>query len=157
MSLYMSITPQDPANGGPTRRDRVAHLPAGKYAIGDPCYTVPDDLWMEYLEAGTEGQDLYYVDGKTIQLSDGRLVAAHGTAWGDGCYPATDGFVYPVDAGLLGVVQVFDGEQVRGDLAQVKEFDAPFTVSYEDGEVIIGSLVISTDQSSDDDYDDEEE
>jgi hypothetical protein len=142
-------------DNGINRRSRVAHLPAGRYAVGDPCYHVPDDLWMEYLEAGTEGDTLYDVDGKTIQLSDGRLVAAHGTAFGDGVYKGTDGFEYGVDAGLLGVVQLLDGETVDPRLGTEVTFPAAFTVSYDeaaDGTVEIGHLFIPTDA----DYETEE-
>ena len=68
-------------------KDRVATLPAGTYWIGDPCYFVPDELWMEYLEAnnGVDQERMAFdIDGLTVQLSDGRHVASHYTAWGDG-------------------------------------------------------------------------
>ena len=128
------------------RQDRVAHLPAGKYYVGDPCYFTPNDLWISYLDAGTDGDVIYDVDGKTITLDDGRLVAAHGTAHGDGNYKGSNGEYYFVDAGLLGAVQLLPGEQIeRSDLGTVVEFAEPFTVSYEDGTVFVGSISIDTD------------
>lgn len=130
-----------------TPKDRVACLPEGTYWVGDPCYFVPDELWMEYLQTGGEH---YEIGGLTIQLSDGRLVAAHGTAYGDGVYKGSDGFGYGVDAGLLGVVQVLPGDNEPSEgLGTKVTFDQPFTVSYESGTVEIGHIRIDTDSDDD--------
>ena len=138
-------------------KDRVATLPAGTYWIGDPCYFVPNELWMEYLEAnnGVDQERMAFdIDGLTVQLSDGRHVASHCTAWGDGLYKGSDGFEYGVDAGLLGAVQVLDSDidQGREYLGTKVTFEQPFTVSREGGTVIIGSIRIETDEDEGDDY-----
>ena len=138
-------------------KERVATLPAGTYWIGDPCYFVPDELWMEYLEAnnGVDQERMAFdIDGLTVQLSDGRHVASHYTAWGDGCYEGSDGFEYGVDAGMLGAVQVLDTDIDQGNerLGTKVTFDRPFTVSRDGGTVIIGSIRIETDEDEGDDY-----
>lgn len=147
-------------NTDPKRR--VATLPAGTYLIGDPCYFVPNDLWYEYIRANGGGVD---IEGLTVQLSDGRLVAAQGTAFGDGVYKGSDGFEYVVDAGMIGAVQALEGEEAKPEgyrfaLGTKVTFDREFTVSYEDGTITIGHITIPTSGDGsewDDDYDNEEE
>lgn len=142
-------------------KDRVAVLPAGTYLIGDPCYFVPDELWMEYLRANRGD---IAIEGLTVQLSDGRHVAAQRTAYGDGEYRGSDGFLYGVDAGLIGAVEALEGEEAkpagyREALGTKVTFNDPFQVSYEDGKITIGHIIIDTDPSWEEDegdWDDEE-
>ena len=32
--------------------DPTVRMPAGTYVVGDPCYSVPDHRWMEWLASG---------------------------------------------------------------------------------------------------------
>ena len=79
-------------------------VPKGSYAIGDPCYAVPNDDWSDLLDSCT-----YFESPIGYVVKDGVQkfpVLAFGTKWGDGCYRGTDGKTYPVDAGLIGLVPV---------------------------------------------------
>ncbi len=116
-------------------------LPEGIYYVGDPCYSLSDELWDEYLHIAD-----FYLDGKTVMLSDGRLVASVSTCWGDGVYVGSDERTYPVDAGVLGAVQAIDGDDRPPEvLAQTKVFAKPFDVTYQEGTVVIGDISIDTD------------
>ena len=140
-------------------RIRSVQMPAGTYWIGDPCYAVPNDRWMEWLQAADyENQDVLIAD------LDGRPVLGIGTAYGDGTYPGDDGNSYPVDAGLIGAVpiELVDGEP--DGMAKVT-FAAAFDCESTDGLISIGHIDIDTDpdeEPEDDGYewdeaDDEEE
>jgi hypothetical protein len=55
-------------------------MPAGRYWVGDPCYAVPSERWMEWLEAAD-----YMNAGRYLLAElDGRSVLGIGTAYGDG-------------------------------------------------------------------------
>lgn len=132
-------------------------MPAGRYWLGDPCYSVPDDRWMEWLKAARFDEP----DGRRFLLAelDGYPVMAIGTAHGDGEYPGSDGFSYPVDAGLIGLVPVElvpEGETPFG--ARTETFDSTFTCTYEEegGVIVLGHIEIKTDWDDDEDYEDEE-
>lgn len=122
-------------------------MPAGKYWVGDPCYAVPNDRWMEWLEAGD------YMSSPRFQLADldGRPVLGIGTAYGDGAYYGSDGNIYPVDAGLIGVTPA---ELVEGnpDGMQLVNFPQDFICSYHDGTITLGHISIDTDDDDEDDY-----
>jgi hypothetical protein len=78
-------------------------VPSGTYAIGDPCYAVPNDDWADLLESCDYFRNpIGYVKTGEQKFS----VLGFGTKWGDGCYRGTDGKAYPVDAGLIGLVPV---------------------------------------------------
>lgn len=79
-------------------------MPAGEYIVGDPCYAVPDERWMEWLEASdyTNSDRMHPLLGEL----DGRSVLGFSTQFGDGVYHGTDGHEYGVDAGLIGLVPV---------------------------------------------------
>lgn len=125
-------------------------MPAGKYWVGDPCYFVPDTRWMEWLEAAD------YLNSPRILVAeiDGYPVAGVGTAYGDGCYPGSDGYSYGVDAGLIGVTPIEVARNVtREDLGTLVEFDKPFVCSYTDGVIRLGHISINTeDDAEDEDY-----
>lgn len=78
-------------------------VPKGKYVLGDPCYAVPDDMWMPWLE------NAKYEDNRLVlvgQTPSGHWVLGLSTQYGDGGYLGSDGFEYGVDAGLIGLVPV---------------------------------------------------
>lgn len=134
-------------------------VPAGKYVLGDPCYAVPEDKWMELLEScnyfenpiGTFSQ---YTRGDTHN----HYIVAFSTRWGDGCYRGTDGNSYPVDAGLIGLVPLAVCKDViRDDLSQVVTFDKPTKCSSDgEGKLRFGHITIDTDPAQDEEEEDED-
>lgn len=135
-------------------------LDPGTYLIGDPCYSfsnaLPHEVWMKWLE------DTNYLDEQRILDGSvkGMRIAASTTRHGDGTYPDQDGFMYDVDAGLLGAVRIEFLETLHPTLVgksreeleeatgmRVVEFDRSFHIEYDEnsGTVTIGHIVISTD------------
>jgi len=135
-------------------------VPAGRYILGDPCYAVPEDKWMELLEScnyfenpiGTFSQ---YTRGDTHNY----YIVAFSTRWGDGSYRGTDGNVYPVDAGLIGLVPLcLQPKVLRDDLCTVVTFDKPTKCSSNgDGKLRFGHITIDTDPAQDEEEEDEDE
>lgn len=119
-----------------------AVLPAGRYYVGDPCYSIPDELWMEWLEAAN------YLDNPRVLVAEvgGHTALGVGTAYGDGEYHGSDGNSYGVDAGLIGVVPEELGKNGSTLYAtQLVEFDTDFECRYEDGVIVLGHIRIDTD------------
>ena len=86
----------------------TVYVPAGKYVIGDPCYTVPDADWHKLLESCD-----YF--NRPIGISGGFEVLAFPTKYGDGVYRDQVGRKYPVDAGLIGCILLSD---IQANIAQ---------------------------------------
>jgi hypothetical protein len=130
-------------------------VPAGKYILGDPCYAVPDSDWDALL------QSCNYFESPIGYIKDGLQefpVLAFGTRWGDGCYAGTDGNLYPVDAGLIGLVpaEVVDMEALRSDLHTVVTFTTAVKCSTDgNGKLRFGCITIDTDPAQDEEEDDE--
>lgn len=136
-------------------------LPLGVYLVGDPCYAFSpqrNNLWQDWLKDSWRG-----IDPNQQTVMDGRVgglqVAAVPTAFGDGAYADQDGFVYSVDAGLLGAVRVSHLHTLypmlagmsydyieHATLMRVVTFTEPFTVSFDadTGTVRVGHLRIET-------------
>jgi hypothetical protein len=119
-------------------------MPAGKYYLGDPCYSVPDDRWIEWLDAA----DSENAGRVLIADLDGHKIIGFGTAYGDGEYRDQHGNTYGVDAGLIGLVPVeiaenpYEGQEGCG---RIVEFTEPFECSrYKDGTLKFGEIVIET-------------
>ena len=81
-------------------------LPAGKYAIIDPCYIIESEDYQRLLdETGFFGYEepfenqIIFTDSRTK-----KQFAIIGTAWGDGMYHDKDGNDYPVVAGCIGCI-----------------------------------------------------
>jgi hypothetical protein len=115
-------------------------MPAGEYWVGDPCYAVADERWMEWLEAAD------YMSEPQILLAelDGKPVIGISTAYGDGEYLDEQGRSYPVDAGLIGLTPV---ELVTGEPSEMHKvtFANDITCSYDDGTINLGNISIDTD------------
>jgi len=72
-------------------------LPPGRYYIGDICYALKNDIYDDIWG------DVYdYSDGK-FEV-DNSVFAVAGTKYGDGGYKGSNGFIYDVDAGVIGMV-----------------------------------------------------
>jgi hypothetical protein len=137
----------------PQRRDMEAvknigsiTMPAGEYFVGDPCYSVPGERWMEWLNAADyENEDRYL-----LAELDGRPVLGIGTAFGDGEFPGSNGERYPVDAGLIGLVPCKLSKEEDPFGAHRETFDRSFECSYDDGKIHLGHITIDTEN---DEYD----
>lgn len=82
----------------------VIVVPAGEYWLGDPCYSVPDEDWMPWLEAA-DFRDERFVLWAQVPGTE-FWVLGLSTQYGDGCYTDEQGNEYGVDAGLIGLVPV---------------------------------------------------
>lgn len=138
-------------------RNVEVEVPAGQYILGDPCYAVPEDEWMELLESCD------YFDnpiGKITRRDKSYYrIVAFSTRWGDGSYSGTDGNIYPVDAGLIGLVPIqllgSDAHALRDDLSKIVTFYTPTKCSSDgEGKLRFGHITIDTDPA-DEEEDDE--
>lgn len=128
-------------------------VPAGKYWLCDPCYAVPENLWMDLLNSCD------FFNGPVGNVTDSRGgvhdVLAFGTAYGDGCYVDQHGNTYPVDAGLIGLVPVELGEP--GALGTLVEFTRDTMCTNEGGKMQFGGYKINTLNDEDFDYEEDDE
>lgn len=128
-------------------------IPAGKYYLGDPCYSVPDSEWMDL------GATCDWFENPVGTLRDGTKIYAMSTAWGDGEFRGSDGFYYGVDAGIIGLVPVTVklDDDFMPELVKVVEFDHPVMMFEDKGVLHFGHISIDTDPRPDyDDYTGEE-
>ena len=141
-------------------------LPPGKWWIGDPCYVFPHDgpmaeKWDELLAKSN------FLEGEMpVELDDGKIkVWAASTCYGDGRYPSSIGFDFPVDAGLIGIIPIETVAYLNrtdvdlNQLGYILNFKTPFCIKAEDGMFTFGHITINTcsDDYDEDDYDDDEE
>ena len=68
----------------------------GKFYVGDPCYALPDEIYY-----GIWDDKYNFEDGLIETDTEDWLV--HGTAYGDGSYPSSEG-TFGVDSGTLSVI-----------------------------------------------------
>jgi hypothetical protein len=124
-------------------------VPSGTYVIGDPCYAVPDKDWDSLL------QSCNYFESPIGYVKDGVQkfpVLAFSTKWGDGSYRGSDGNVYGVDAGLIGLVPV----EIVEDLSEheVVNFSKDSLCVYDgSGKLKFGHITIDTDPSDEEEED----
>lgn len=113
--------------------------------MGDPCYSVPDERWIEWLEAAD------YMSEPDILLADidGKPVLGISTAHGDGQYYDEEGRSYPVDAGLIGLVPVELAEGEPSGAHRVTFTSDILCETYE-GKIVLGHITIDTDPDEDD-------
>lgn len=125
-------------------------VPAGTYWLGDPCYTVPKDQWMEWLDAADfEIQ----TDIIAARSSDGYLALGVTTEFGDGGYEDNYSRILDVDSGLIGLVEVawVPDLQEEGGTRYKVTFDNPVECYRRDGVITIGDIQIPTALEDDDD------
>ena len=124
----------------------MKRLKAGKYFVGDPCYVIPEDRWLEYLDLMKKSA-LYKETGGNQALfeMDGHQVWVASTMYGDGEYPGSDGYHYPVDAGLIGVtpIELCKLDQFTDECGRTIEVNG-LGVDEEGGTIYIGSIAIPT-------------
>ena len=121
-------------------------LPEGKYYIGDPCYVINSGKWSEFC-------DVYWdTPNGGIFDFDGFSVCAFNTQWGDGCYPASNGAMLSVDAGLIGAIPLalcLGGDRSEGT---VVEFARSFLCHRDtNGLLHFGDFTVMTGDEDDED------
>jgi len=124
-------------------------VPQGSYVIGDPCYAVPDKDWDGLL------QSCNYFESPIGYVKDGVQkfpVLGFGTKWGDGSYRGTDGRVYDVDAGLIGLVPVELVKNLAEHTILVLNKDT-LCVNDGSGKLTFGHITIETDPSEEEEDD----
>jgi len=121
----------------------------GKYYLGDPCYVVPDDKWMDLLESC----DYFNKPTGFVVIGENQYsVHAFSTAYGDGCYDGSNNFDYGVDSGLIGLVPVAVCPDPNLRLVTIIEFDVDTVVTCHYGKMDFGSVTIDTDFCDDSYY-----
>ena len=91
-----------------------------KFWIGDPCYhpMFKDyDVWMDLLTKTD-----YFENGGQVVTFEGRQIAAISTKYGDGTYASNKGYLFPVDAGLIGFVEYKEGDDTDQGLTTLVDF-----------------------------------
>jgi hypothetical protein len=132
-------------------------MPAGKYYVGDLCYTMHDE-WNEVCgRVFPDNSD--QTNYGEFTLADGRRFAIYSTAYGDGTYHSSEGTYHAVDSGSIGCILESDIKDNTyehiDDLGAVIEFKTEFETSELDGTIHIGHVEIYT--GDEDDYDEEED
>jgi hypothetical protein len=135
-------------------------LPAGRYFVGDPCYTAGKDdaAWQAWCSTADFGSD----DVMAATFNGLPVVGLH-TAHGDGSYRDFDGREYGVDAGLIGAVpeelikkmDISDEDLTgSGHWVETKE---PFVLEQGSigGLLMIGNVIIETDPADDEEEDEQ--
>lgn len=119
-------------------------VPAGTYVLGDPCYAVPDALWVE---AG-ESCDWWEASPIATVTAEGKeyKILGFSTAYGDGSYNCRDGIEYPVDAGLIGLVpiELANPQDPHYPLNRLVVFDRETLCTNDDGVMQFGDIHIDT-------------
>ena len=124
-------------------------VPAGSYWLGDPCYSIPRNLWNEWLNAAVLEDNMNALMGHT---SEGYLALGIGTESGDGRYKDNYSRLLYVDSGLIGLVEeawVPHLQSEEGTRYKVT-FDNPVECYSRDGVITIGDILIPT---ADEDFD----
>jgi hypothetical protein len=131
-------------------------MQAGKYWVGDLCYVFSDKDWMDACKLFISGNDC--LEGE-FNLPDGRRFAIFNTAYGDGEYYDQNGHKYCVDAGCIGctLVENISASKYNNieDLGNIVEFNETFEVLEDQGLIKIGHILIETNDTYDDEYDEE--
>jgi len=129
-------------------------VPAGRYYIGDPCYSIVDDHWGQWLtNAGLDNKD--DTNMLTGTIVDSFDAYAFNTAHGDGTYFDQNNNVYHVDAGLIGLVPLsyLEAHNVKIEKEWTfVTFDRPTECISFSGILCFGDIIIHTD-----DYPEDEE
>ena len=140
-------------------------MPAGEYYIGDLCYVMTSEEWLEVCDLTI--QDTRLIEGE-FQLKDGRKFAMYSTAYGDGTYYDHYGFSYSVDSGSIGCIRMEDIKDNKNaslgdtqnllDLGAIQNFDTDFVTGGGRGEpgweglIQFGHVVIETNPIEEEEY-----
>ena len=126
VSIPMATVSSKPADW--THKEvRKATLPAGKYYIGDLCYSLPDRLYDRVFGPDFEA-GLY-----TSKKNPNHVFWLENTG-GDGCFNGSDGKEYCVDAGIIGIASydILDPEKAPFEGGHIYTFTTPVTAKFKD-------------------------
>lgn len=135
-------------------------MPAGRYFVGDPCYTagIDDNAWQKWCKVVDKSGN----DEVLAATYNGLPVVGLHTAYGDGQYFDESGGSYGVDAGLIGAVpaQLIEAMEItEDDLKHAGywiDFEEAFAMRRNpDGLLEIGHVQIQTGDSYDADEEDD--
>lgn len=138
--------------------DGIVVVPAGAYVVGDPCYTIHDDHWDDFLAAsdpdafGPEATSGDCADVTAATVDGFPCVSIHTihTVHGDGGYEDAEGREFDVDSGTIGLVPVAYAQKygtLDNSSTHIVEFatDVSCTFDPNEGTVVLGDVVIRTD------------
>lgn len=138
-------------------------IPAGTYALGDPCYSIRGNDWSKFIHNGQIAKESAFNEYEQIMEGAKLPAFAFQTAYGDGSYGGTgfDGLL-DVDSGLIGLVEygTYNTEEaVKNKMAVIVQFKSDVTATNsEDGIITIGHVeVITGDEDEEWGYDDDDE
>lgn len=117
---------------------------ADKYYIGDLCYILPNDAYDDIVCS------FQYDDGCWHKVGKYRFAFGN-TAYGDGIYNDNSGNLYPVDAGIIGILCLKGTGLIKKaqslmeeSCCLVVEFDTEPEVGISDGVFMFEHIVIDT-------------
>ena len=133
--------------------DKVT-VPAGRYAMGDPCY-------FPYAKGAWDSDDRVQVefDGGNMGMLDGRECVSLWTAYGDGEYDGTNGTFF-VDSGTIGLVRLLDTDLdsiLSEDVMVLVTYDAPAVCNAIGGKLYFGHESVDTDPKPEEDDENDDE
>ena len=140
--------------------NKTTTLPPGRYYVGDLCYVVPDDQWMDFVDrCFPDGNNM--VNG-VFETYEGINYANFSTKYGDGVFGDYFGPTYSVDSGSIGCIPVcalpaaLDIDEAKR-LGDIVDFPTAFEVGYDDetGTISFGDVRIVTGDVYDDVDEDE--
>jgi hypothetical protein len=110
----------------------IVEFPPGKYFIGDPSYTMTEEEWSMILNH-TNRFNFDTTRVASVNHKGFELVAAT-TAYGCGEYKGSNGVLYGVDSGIIGIMDIKSIDTTKfpesklNNLACVIKIDRPFKV-----------------------------
>jgi hypothetical protein len=106
------------------QKTNKATFPPGKYYIGDLCYALDDRLYDNVF--GPEYRTGYY-----CMNNNSSHAFMMGDTGGDGEFKGSDGFKYPVDAGIIGIASesILDADKVPYDGGKMYTFKGNVTMN----------------------------
>ena len=127
---------------------------AGEYLIVDPCYVIGGDpFWGEFC-------NYCFPDGEKrdpISVTIGKHeIVCWGTAYGDGCYPVTDGErsgEAGVDAGMLSVVpmEFIKENNLETNLGVIVTLNKASIPEVDEGDLTLGNIsALTSDEANED-------
>lgn len=113
-------------------------LNVGKYVVGDPCYFIEDEDWIDFLEEHDFFTEISL--GKTM---DGRTACIMATEFGDGTLFDMEKNEYIVDSGLIGVIEYREGDDIPYGMRLVDFTEKAWCFNL-DGFLHFGPIIIDT-------------
>ncbi|MEI6559246.1 MAG: hypothetical protein WCO00_12645 [Rhodospirillaceae bacterium] len=124
-----------------TRPVLRVRVPKGEYVLGDPCYTLSDD--QSEWEALLKSRDFFF--SRAAGSIRNETIYAFHTLRGDGLYAGSDGVLYAVDSGMIGLVPAALGlAAVNNGLCRLVSFDEDTVCKNADGVHMFGNVIINT-------------